>query len=53
MRTYSTAQGTLLSALGTKMRRKSKQEGIRVYIELIHFFVQQKLTQSCKATIPQ
>ena len=28
-------------------------EGIYVFIELIHFAVQQKLTQHCKATIRQ
>ena len=27
-------------------------EGINVYIQLIHFIVQQKLTQHCKTTIP-
>ena len=30
-----------------------KREGIYVYTQLIHFVVQQKLTQHCKATIPQ
>ena len=29
------------------------KEGIYVYVWLIHFVVQQKLTQHCKATIPQ
>ena len=29
------------------------REGIHVYSELIHFIVQQKLTQHCKATVPQ
>ena len=28
-----------------------KREGIYVYIELIHFSVQKKLTQHCKATL--
>ena len=32
---------------------RSKREGIYVYIELIHFGVQQELTHHCKATIPQ
>ena len=32
---------------------RSKREGIYVYIGLIHFVVQQKLTQHCKAIIPQ
>ena len=30
-----------------------KREGIYVYIRLIHFAVQQKITQHCKATIFQ
>ena len=33
------------------MGRKSKSERIYVYIELIHFAVQQKLTHHCKATV--
>ena len=33
--------------------RKSKKEGMYVYIELIHSAVQEKLTQHCKATILQ
>ena len=35
------------------MGRKFKKEGIYVYTELIHFAVQQKVTQHCKATILQ
>jgi len=35
------------------MGRKPKEEEIYVYIWLIHFAVQQKLTQHCKATIIQ
>ena len=31
----------------------SQREGIYVYIWLIHFAVQQKLTQHCKATIKE
>ena len=34
-------------AVGGRFRR----EGIYVYIELIHFIVQKKLTQHCKATM--
>ena len=34
------------------MGRKPKK-GICVYVQLIHFAVQQKLTQHCKATILQ
>ena len=30
---------------------RAKKEGIYVYIQLIHFTVQQKLTQHCKAII--
>ena len=33
-------------------RGKSKREGIYVYIWLIHFIVQQRLTQHCKALFP-
>ena len=35
------------------MRRKSKKKRIYVYVELIHFAVQYKLIQYCKATILQ
>ena len=30
-----------------------KREGIYVYVELIHFVGQQKLTQHCEITLPQ
>ena len=33
--------------------RKSKTEGIYIYLKLVHFAIQQKLTQHCKATISQ
>ena len=33
------------------MGEKSKQEGVYVYVWLIHFAIQQKLIQHCKATI--
>ena len=35
------------------MGRKSKEEGMYVHMWLIHFAVQQKLTQHCKATVLQ
>ena len=35
------------------MGRKSKEKGIYVYVWLIHFAVEQKLMQHCKATILQ
>ena len=35
------------------MGSESKKEGIYVYVPLIHFAVQHKLTQHCKATILQ
>ena len=35
------------------MGRKSKKEGIYVYMWLIHFTLQQKLTQHCKASTLQ
>ena len=44
MRTNCLTQGTLLNAV-TYMGRKSKKEGIYVYIKLIHFAVQQTLIQ--------
>ena len=31
---------------------RSKREAMYVYMKLIHFIVQQKLTQNCKGTIP-
>ena len=31
----------------------SRREGIYVYMQLIHFLIQQKLSQSCKAIILQ
>ena len=31
--------------------RKSKRDGIYVYIQLIYFIVQEKLMQHCKATV--
>ena len=33
--------------------RRRKREGIYVYIQPIHFIVQQKLTQHCKAILSQ
>ena len=35
------------------MGRKSKEEGIYVYMEVTDFAVQQKLIQHCRATILQ
>ena len=53
MRPYCIAQGTLLHALqGPKWEGNSKQEGIYVYVQLIHFAVQQKLTQHCNNCTP-
>ena len=34
---------------GDEVGRRSKGEGIYVYLKLIHFAVQQKLTEHCKA----
>ena len=47
---YSTGNSTQCSVV-TWVGRKSKKEGIYVYIWLIHFIVQQKLTQHYKATM--
>ena len=38
---------------GDGVGERSKWEGLCVYIQLIHFIVQQKLTQHCKAIILQ
>ena len=45
MRTYCIALGTLLSALGNLNEKDLQKEGVYVYAWLIHFAVQQKLTQ--------
>ena len=49
---YSTGNSTWCSVV-TQMGRKSKKEEIYLDIRLIHFAVQKKLTQQCKATILQ
>lgn len=36
-----------------RVRGRSRKKGMYVHIQLIHFAVQQKLAQNCKATIPQ
>ena len=36
-----------------RVGRRSKREGMYVYIELIHFIAQQKLTKHCKETVPK
>ena len=40
-------------AEGWGVGKKSKREGIYVYMQLIRFAVQQKLTQHCKAVTVQ
>ena len=48
------AQGTLLSALWwPKWEGNPKKEGMYVHVWLIHFAVQQKLIQHCKAIFLQ
>ena len=42
-------QGSVLTSMG----RKSRREGICVYVQLIHFAAQWRLTQHCKGTISQ
>ena len=49
---YITGNSTQCSVV-TRMGRKSKKEGIFLYVQLSHFAVQQKLTQHCKAAIFQ
>ena len=41
----------MVTGMGGGVGGRSEREGIYVYIQLIHFVVQQKLTQHCKATI--
>ena len=41
------------SGIGGRVGERSKREGIYVYIELIHFLVQQKLSQHSKAILFQ
>ena len=43
----------VVTGMGGGVGGRSEREGIYVYIQLIHFVVQQKLTQHCKATILQ
>ena len=50
MQTYCRAQGALLSALwDTNGKEIQKRGGACIYIWLINFAIQQKLTQCCKA----
>ena len=49
---YSTGNSTQCSVM-TYMGIESKKEWIYIYVQLIHFAVQQKLTQHCKSTILQ
>ena len=52
MGTYCGAEGTL-NALGyTEWGESLKSKGVCVSVWLIHFAVQQKLTQHWKATLP-
>ena len=44
---------TQMGGMGCRMGGRSKREEICVYIQLIHFFVQQNLTQYCKAIVLQ
>ena len=54
MRTDYIARGTLLNAVWSpKWERNPRKRGYIVYMWLIHFAVQQELTQHCKATILQ
>ena len=42
-----------MTEIGIGGGRKCKVEGMYIYIQVIHFIVQQKLTQCCKAIILQ
>ena len=47
---YSTGNSPLYSVI-TYRGQESPKEGTYVYVELVHFSPQQKLTQHCKAII--
>ena len=49
MSTSCIAQGALLSTLCDPSGEEVQKEGTRVYVELVHFAVQRKLTQQDKA----
>ena len=51
MRTYCVAQETLLSAQWRPKQEENPPRKMCVYILLIHFVVQQKLTQHCQSTV--
>ena len=54
MKTYCTAQGTLLGVLWwPKWTEIQKGGDMCVYVQQIHFAAEQKLAQHCKATICQ
>ena len=50
---HSTRNSTTQCSVVSWMRRKSKREGIYAYVWLIHFDVQKKIAQHCKATVLQ
>ena len=52
MGTYCIAQRMLFNGL-CDLNGKSKKKGMSVYVWLIHFAIQQNLTQHCKVTIFQ
>ena len=45
----NSAQGSVTTWRGGGLGRRLKREGVGVHIELIHFLVQQQLTQHWKA----
>ena len=45
------ALGALLSALGLPKWEGSAKMGMRVYTQLIHVALPERLTQHCKATV--
>ena len=51
MRTYSVTQGTQCGRADRNGKEFQKRGEIHINIELIHFAIQEKLTQHCKATI--
>ena len=53
MKTYHATQGALFKCSVLKNWEGNPEKGIFVYVYLIHFSVQQKLTQHSKATLLQ
>ena len=51
MRSYSISQGTISDFLGWTIMEGNIKKGMKMYVWLGHFAVEQKLAQHCKSTI--